>query len=250
MGQFLFKVKLVDIERVEWENKKTYSTVSLVLGRDGKIYLRTPDGLEDWFELIEECMMMSKERRRALRHSHDGKSRDNNNTGSLGDWMLPHHKLPMRQLPTDSVKQDTVRRREWTPSDRDWEHPTLDNRLSRKNCASKINKPKPWRYQPFSFRKKEILTDIDINTYDDSTLEAPSITSYRMNQDVLCVQPPSLRGMGSFRSTRETSNFSKRNVPNVHEIPFIKFRERSYSDIQREDRRLWRGLPSDNRKFH
>jgi hypothetical protein len=93
MGQFLFKVKLVDIERVEWENKKTYSTVSLVLGRDGKIYLRTPDGLEDWFELIEECMMMSKERRRALRHSHDGKSRDNNNTGSLGDWMLPHHKL-------------------------------------------------------------------------------------------------------------------------------------------------------------
>ncbi|KAH0807538.1 hypothetical protein GEV33_015250 [Tenebrio molitor] len=195
MGQFLFKVKLVDIERVEWENKKTYSTVSLVLGRDGKIYLRTPDGLEDWFELIEECMMMSKERRRALRHSHDGKSRDNNNTGSLGDWMLPHHKLriyfiaAMRQLPTDSVKQDTVRRREWTPSDRDWEHPTLDNRLS-------------------------LLTDIDINTYDDSTLEAPSITSYRMNQDVLCVQPPSLRGMGSFRSTRETSNFSKRNVPN------------------------------------
>lgn len=69
-----------------------------------------------------------------------------------------------------------------------------------------------------------VLTDIDINTYDDSTLEAPSITSYRMNQDVLCVQPPSLRGMGSFRSTRETSNFSKRNVPNVHEIPFIKFR--------------------------
>lgn len=94
MGQFLFKVKLVDIERVEWENKRTYSIVSLVLGRDGKIFLRTPDGLEDWFELIEECMMMSKERRKTLRHSHDGKPRDNNNiTGSLGEWMLPHQKL-------------------------------------------------------------------------------------------------------------------------------------------------------------
>ncbi|EFA04025.2 uncharacterized protein LOC100142172 isoform X1 [Tribolium castaneum] len=226
MGQFLFKVKLVDIERVEWENKKTYSIVALVLGRDGKIFLRTPDGLEDWFELIEECMLMSKERRKALRHSHDGKPRDNNNiTGSLGEWMLPHHKLPLRQLPTDSVRQDVIRRREWTPSEKDWEHPTLDNRLS-------------------------LLTDIDINTYDDSTLEAPSITSYRMNQDVLCIQPPSLRGMGSFRSTRETSNFSKRNVPNIQDIPFIKFRERSYSDIQREDRRVWRGLPNDNRKLH
>ncbi|RZC42881.1 PH domain containing protein, partial [Asbolus verrucosus] len=94
MGQFLFKVKLVDIERVEWENKKTYSIVALVMGRDGKIYLRTPDGLEDWFELIEECTMMSKERRRALRHSHDGRPKDNNNTtASLGEWLAAHHKL-------------------------------------------------------------------------------------------------------------------------------------------------------------
>ncbi|KAJ8984062.1 hypothetical protein NQ317_006560 [Molorchus minor] len=62
MGQFLFKVKLIDVERVEWENKKTYSTVALVLGRDGKIYLRAADGLEDWFELLEECMLTSKEK--------------------------------------------------------------------------------------------------------------------------------------------------------------------------------------------
>lgn len=44
----------------------------------------------------------------------------------------------LRQLPTDSIRQDIVRRREWTPSEKDWEHPTLDNRLSRKFYIKKI----------------------------------------------------------------------------------------------------------------
>jgi hypothetical protein len=46
-------VKLVEVERVEWINKKNYSTVALVLGRDGRVLLRAADGLEDWFELLE-----------------------------------------------------------------------------------------------------------------------------------------------------------------------------------------------------
>ncbi|KAJ8950510.1 hypothetical protein NQ318_015254 [Aromia moschata] len=68
--------------------------VALVLGRDGKIYLRAADGLEDWFELLEECMLTSKERRRALRCSHDGKPRDNNNiTTSLDEWLAARQKI-------------------------------------------------------------------------------------------------------------------------------------------------------------
>ncbi|KAK9888476.1 hypothetical protein WA026_000727 [Henosepilachna vigintioctopunctata] len=65
-----------------------------------------------------------------------------------------------------------------------------------------------------------------------------------MNQDVLCIQPPSLRPSGSFRSTRESipSNSTKRCVPKMEERPchFIKYRERSYSDIQRVDKRSHR----------
>lgn len=95
MGQFLFKVKLVDVEKVEWVNKKTYSTVSLELGRDGKILLRATDGLEDWFELLEECTLTSKERRRALRVSHDTRKRDNNNSinSSLEEWLAARQKI-------------------------------------------------------------------------------------------------------------------------------------------------------------
>ncbi|XP_066251135.1 uncharacterized protein [Euwallacea similis] len=231
MGQFLFKVKLVDVDKVEWENKKTYSTVALVVGRDGKIYLRAPDGLEDWFELLEECMLTSKERRKALRNIHDGRPRNNNNlTASLDEWLAARQKSPMRRLLTEvtsTPKQEvTLRRKNWTSRDDDWDHPVLDNRLS-------------------------LLTDIDINdvnSYDDSTLGAPSVTSYRMSRDVLCIQPPSLRQSGSFRSTRENTHLPAKRVANIpdSQCQYIKFRERSYSDIQRIQRKPWKALPLVN----
>ncbi|XP_076270162.1 uncharacterized protein LOC143202479 isoform X4 [Rhynchophorus ferrugineus] len=200
MGQFLFKVKLVDVDRVEWENKKTYSTVALVIGRDGKIYLRASDGLEDWFELLEECMLTSKERRKALRYSHDA-------TGRL-----------LNENVCTPKQEVTLRRKEWS-RDTDWDQSTLDNRLS-------------------------LLTDIDINSYEDSTLGAPSVTSYRMSRDVFCVQPQSLRGAGSFRSSRDSSQPPKRAAANIPDTQcqYIKFRERSYSDIQHIERKPWREM--------
>ncbi|CAH1176088.1 unnamed protein product, partial [Phaedon cochleariae] len=215
MGQFIFKVKLIDVVKLEWENKKTYSTVALILGRDGKIYLRSPEGLEDWYELLEECMFTSKERRKALRYSHnDGRtSKDNNNDGDyLEQCKANRQKMQFGRLATDtaSTREDTsvsVNRRLKTAREEDWE-PDYINRLS-------------------------LLTDIDISTYDDSTLGAPSITSYRLNDDVFCVQPPSLRTTNSFRSSRDSSNStSKRNPPDSNH-QYFKFRERSYSDIHR-----------------
>lgn len=232
MGQFLLKIKLVDVEKVEWENKKTYSAVVLNFGRDGKIYLRATEGLEEWFEFLEECTLTSKERRRALRHSHDGKSRENNNISpTLDEWLNGRQKIPLQRLFTDTVStkhQDEdyssfLRKRDWTPREQDWHNPSLDNRLS-------------------------LLTDIDINIYDDDTMRTPSVTSYRHNKDVLCVQPPSLRPMGSFRSTRDSLpvniNGNTRKNVQVEEKPchFIKYRERSYSDIQRVDKRSLRTL--------
>lgn len=112
MGAFLFKVKLADVERVEWLNRRTYSAVSLELGaaRDGggKVLLRASEGLEDWFELLEECTLTSKERRRALRmttpqhfnhhqhqtHFNDFKRNNNNSiNSSLEDWLAARQKI-------------------------------------------------------------------------------------------------------------------------------------------------------------
>ncbi|XP_037958487.1 probable serine/threonine-protein kinase clkA isoform X2 [Teleopsis dalmanni] len=75
MGQFIFKVKLVDVEKVEWLNRRSYSAIGLLLGREGRVLLRCDDGLEDWYELLEECTLTSKERRRALKIAQGPRSR-------------------------------------------------------------------------------------------------------------------------------------------------------------------------------
>ncbi|XP_037813423.1 uncharacterized protein LOC119604710 isoform X1 [Lucilia sericata] len=75
MGQFIFKVKLVDVEKVEWLNRRSYSAIGLLLGREGRVLLRCDEGLEDWFELLEECTITSKERRKALKIAQGPRSR-------------------------------------------------------------------------------------------------------------------------------------------------------------------------------
>ncbi|XP_055851716.1 putative uncharacterized protein DDB_G0282133 isoform X1 [Episyrphus balteatus] len=75
MGQFIFKVKLVDVEKVEWLNRRSYSAIGLLLGREGRVLLRCDEGLEDWFELLEECTLTSKERRRTLKITQGPRSR-------------------------------------------------------------------------------------------------------------------------------------------------------------------------------
>ncbi|XP_017854162.2 LOW QUALITY PROTEIN: uncharacterized protein LOC108607692 [Drosophila busckii] len=104
MGQFIFKVKLVDVEKVEWLNRRSYSAIGLLLGREGRVLLRCDDGLEDWFELLEECTLTSKERRRALKIAQGPRSRaslaapvshaslqfglGSNYSSALDDWLM------------------------------------------------------------------------------------------------------------------------------------------------------------------
>lgn len=81
-----------------------------------------------------------------------------------------------------------------------------------------------------------VLTDIDINTYEDSSsIETPSITSYRMSDDIFCIQPPSLRGMGSFKSNvGSTSSTIRTNGRKEVEPPkqYFKFRGKYLYIIQ------------------
>ncbi|XP_053673005.1 putative uncharacterized protein DDB_G0289263 [Anopheles nili] len=114
MGQFIFKIKLVDVEKVEWLNRRSYSAIGLLLGaREGRVLLRSDQGLEDWFELLEECTLSSKERRRALRLTQGPRSRaslaapvsaaslQSNHlglggtySGAIEDWLMSRHQKP------------------------------------------------------------------------------------------------------------------------------------------------------------
>lgn len=53
---FYFQVKLVEVEKVEWVNKKSYAAIGLtIVGRESRILLRGSIGLDDWFHLLEVC---------------------------------------------------------------------------------------------------------------------------------------------------------------------------------------------------
>lgn len=66
----------------------------------------------------------------------------------------------VRRLPTDSVstRQSSVRRREWTPPDEDWENPSLDNRLSREWFLLSYQRRVTWRRVHCKFHQKKSLS--------------------------------------------------------------------------------------------
>lgn len=98
---------------MEWLNRRSYSAVGLFLGREGRVLLRSDLGLEDWFELLDECTQSSKLRRQALRNIQGPRSRASlaappshaslqqsghliglggTYSSALEDWLLTRHK--------------------------------------------------------------------------------------------------------------------------------------------------------------
>lgn len=64
MGEFLFKVKLVDIDGVSLLDKRGYLTICISQLRDGRLYLRKHEGIRDWFNIIQCTVYESKRRKK------------------------------------------------------------------------------------------------------------------------------------------------------------------------------------------
>merc|ERR1719483_1695029 len=67
MGPFLFKLKLSDIEDVCLLTKKGYLTISLSHVKDGRVFLRRHEGMNEWYSMIKANALESK----ANRIQHD-----------------------------------------------------------------------------------------------------------------------------------------------------------------------------------
>ncbi|XP_063245124.1 uncharacterized protein LOC134546316 isoform X2 [Bacillus rossius redtenbacheri] len=280
MGQFIFKVKLVEVDRVEWINKKTYSTVVLDLGRDGRVLLRAPEGLEDWFELLEECTLASKERRKALRISRDPSQLQQNGdprdsiSSSLDEWLLARHKIAGLQNLADSVP--------------DLNHDGDSRRSSRDCDRDSSHEESQWlRRRPANHEQRlSLLTDIDINSYDvQMDTPPPSVppsfrgrpTSYRLNSDVFfmsaapnddrerhrygggggtatpsfCSTRPVLTPVGSFRSTHlfNPSKMAADRYSVMSDAPQVsRYRDRSQSETHKQERHNWKATTEATRR--
>lgn len=208
MGQFIFKVKLVDVEKVEWVNKKSYSAIGITLvGRESRILLRGSIGLDDWFHLLEECTLGSKERRRALRKLHEPKWDANDDVTSYksGDWF----ETPDICGDEASIVSAEVKRRS--------------------RCGSEFDPwPRPFRHE----NRLSLLTDIDINSWGSAAPSAPSTfrgRPYRLNPDVFFLPHGDTGTMNSSRSVM-SSAASFRGPLLQPQGGNLKYRERSQSD--------------------
>ncbi|XP_049828635.1 uncharacterized protein LOC126267425 [Schistocerca gregaria] len=277
MGQFIFKLKLVDVERVEWINRKSYSTVALELGpRDGRLLLRAPDGLEDWFELLEECTLASKERRRALRRSHNpGWPSPTPHRGTpLQDWLLTRNSGHLQQQLSDSVPDLAQHHR----------HQHLRTEERRRTECADTDDDERWFLRKHFDRENRLslLTDIDINSCDIQSENPPSVastfrgrpTSYRLNSDVFFMSSGSeqhdrlrlpernptqtvssarsvLTSIASFRHTQlphRTRTATECNSDILESPQLMKFRDRAHSDAQRLERPNWKFFPETTRR--
>ena len=63
MGEFIFSIKLAEVETIELLDKRGYLTICISLQREGKVYLRRTEGIRDWYNAIKESMEESKVRR-------------------------------------------------------------------------------------------------------------------------------------------------------------------------------------------
>ena len=49
----MFQLKLAEIDTVELLDKRGYLTVCVSLLKEGKIYLRRPEGIREWFNALQ-----------------------------------------------------------------------------------------------------------------------------------------------------------------------------------------------------
>ena len=59
MGEFLFKLRLVNIEELLLLDKRGYLTISLNPKNEGRMYFRLQEGIRDWFHNIQVSLLHS-----------------------------------------------------------------------------------------------------------------------------------------------------------------------------------------------
>jgi len=87
MGGFIFKLKLTEVETIELLDKRGYLTICISLIKDGKIYLRRPEGIRDWFTALQNNIYECKRRRKFW------VKRQVTDSANIEHWLLARQKL-------------------------------------------------------------------------------------------------------------------------------------------------------------
>jgi len=98
MGEFIFKIKLCDVEEVELLDRRGYLVISVTLTSrgEGKIYLRKTEGIRDWFNSLKECVRDSKKRRTDRVNNGFWSSKQLTDSSSIEKWLMARKKIGLQ----------------------------------------------------------------------------------------------------------------------------------------------------------
>lgn len=97
MGGFIFKLKLAEIEEVELVDKKGYLTVALSFHKEGRILLRKPEGIREWFQSIKNCVDICREKRGMMKTAKEFWSKKQfTDSSSMEQYILARKRIELK----------------------------------------------------------------------------------------------------------------------------------------------------------
>ncbi|XP_059087159.1 uncharacterized protein LOC131883662 isoform X2 [Tigriopus californicus] len=97
MGGFIFKLKLAEIEEVELVDKKGYLTVALSFHKEGRMLLRKPEGIREWFQSIKNCVDVCREKRGMMKTAKEFWSKKQfTDSSSMEQYILARKRIELK----------------------------------------------------------------------------------------------------------------------------------------------------------
>ena len=93
MGSFVSKVRLSQVGSITLEDKRGYLTLVLTTQRDGKILLRKPEGIRDWYSSIVHHSLLEKQTTRLKTTDQLWKSKQATDPQNIQDWLLSRDRV-------------------------------------------------------------------------------------------------------------------------------------------------------------
>jgi len=99
MGGFIYGIRLSEIVDVQLLDKRGYLTICLTLAaKDGKLFLRKPEGIRDWYQTLKTSTQACKERR-SMQSTEEFWSRkqfDGGNSNNIEQWLIARQRIGMK----------------------------------------------------------------------------------------------------------------------------------------------------------
>lgn len=96
MGEFIYKIKLCELEDVELLDRRGYLVLCFTLQKEGKVYLRRTEGIRDWYNLLKECVEDSKKRRNDRSSKSFWSTKQLTDSSSIEKWLQARKKIGLQ----------------------------------------------------------------------------------------------------------------------------------------------------------